>query len=69
MGMFGITQLQPMMMERLLNYPVETTGFLMAPRGLTSAIVLIAIALLWTKLIRENSSSRGLDSMPLRPFT
>jgi len=44
MGMFGITQLQPMMLEQLLNYPVETTGFMMAPRGLTSAIVLLALA-------------------------
>ncbi|MGF1685922.1 DHA2 family efflux MFS transporter permease subunit [Photobacterium japonica] len=44
MGMFGITQLQPMMLEKLLNYPVETTGFAMAPRGLTSAVVLLVIA-------------------------
>ncbi len=44
MGMFGITQLQPMMLEQLLQYPVETTGFVMAPRGLTSAIVLLVIA-------------------------
>ncbi len=44
MGMFGITQLQPMMLEQLLNYPVDTTGLAMAPRGLTSAIVLIMLA-------------------------
>ncbi len=44
MGMFGITQLQPMMLEQLLNYPVDTTGFMMAPRGIVSAIVLIAVA-------------------------
>ncbi|MGS0680656.1 DHA2 family efflux MFS transporter permease subunit [Shewanella sp. 125m-7] len=44
MGMFGITQLQPMMLEQLLNYPVETTGFAMAPRGLASAIVLLGMA-------------------------
>ncbi len=44
MGMFGITQLQPMMLEQLLNYPVELTGFMMAPRGLTSAIVLLMMA-------------------------
>ena len=44
MGMFGITQLQPMMLEQLLHYPVEATGFAMAPRGLTSAIVLLVIA-------------------------
>ncbi|KKD61465.1 multidrug MFS transporter [Grimontia sp. AD028] len=44
MGMFGITQLQPMMLEQLLNYPVDTTGFVMAPRGLASAIVLLSIS-------------------------
>ncbi|MBA5763114.1 DHA2 family efflux MFS transporter permease subunit [Vibrio sp. 404] len=44
MGMFGITQLQPMMLEQLLNYPVETTGFAMAPRGLASAVVLLMMA-------------------------
>ncbi|GIU32320.1 DHA2 family efflux MFS transporter permease subunit [Shewanella sp. MBTL60-007] len=44
MGMFGITQLQPMMLEQLLNYPVETTGFAMAPRGLASAVVLLVMA-------------------------
>lgn len=44
MGMFGITQLQPMMLEQLLNYPVDTTGLVMAPRGLTSAIVLLMMA-------------------------
>lgn len=44
MGMFGITQLQPMMLEQLLNYPVETTGFIMAPRGIAAAIVLLSIA-------------------------
>ncbi|GHA46623.1 DHA2 family efflux MFS transporter permease subunit [Photobacterium aphoticum] len=44
MGMFGITQLQPMMLEKLLDYPVDTTGFAMAPRGLTSAVVLLVMA-------------------------
>lgn len=44
MGMFGITQLQPMMLEQLLGYPVDTTGFVMAPRGLASAIVLLSIS-------------------------
>lgn len=43
MGMLGITQLQPMMLEKLLNYPVELTGFLMAPRGIAAAVVLLSI--------------------------
>lgn len=50
MGMFGITQLQPMMLEQLLNYPVETTGFIMAPRGIAAAIVLLSIARIIDKL-------------------
>lgn len=50
MSMFGITQLQPMMLEQLLGYPVETTGFMMAPRGIVSAIVLIMVAPVMDKL-------------------
>ena len=43
-GTFGVLQLQPMYLQELLNYPVETSGYIMAPRGLTSAIVLIMAA-------------------------
>ena len=43
-AMFGISQLQPMMLEQLLGYPVQTTGFLMAPRGIAAAIVLLTLA-------------------------
>ncbi|CAE6930376.1 the major facilitator superfamily [Vibrio sp. B1REV9] len=50
MGMFGITQLKPMMLQELLNYPTEMTGFVMAPSGITSAIVLISIARFMDKL-------------------
>ncbi len=50
LGMFGITQLQPMMLEQLLHYPVETTGFVMAPRGIASAVVLILLAKSMDKL-------------------
>lgn len=50
MGMFGINQLQPMMLEKLLNYPVETTGFAMAPSGLAAAIVLLVMAQFMDKL-------------------
>ena len=43
-GTFGVLQLQPMFLQQLLDYPVETSGFIMAPRGLTSAAVLIMVA-------------------------
>ena len=47
---FGILQMQPMMLQNLLNYPVETSGFIMAPRGLASALVLIFTAPLLDKV-------------------
>lgn len=34
LGMFGSMILQPILMESLLDYPISTTGLLMAPRGL-----------------------------------
>lgn len=49
-GTFGVLQLQPMLLQELLNYPVETSGFIMAPRGLASAVVLIIAAPLMDKL-------------------
>ncbi|WP_257266745.1 DHA2 family efflux MFS transporter permease subunit [Endozoicomonas sp. ONNA2] len=49
-GTFGVLQLQPMMLQELLNYPVETSGFIMAPRGVSSALVLILAAPLMDKV-------------------
>ncbi|KFA95245.1 MDR family MFS transporter [Vibrio sp. ER1A] len=43
MAMFGLTTQQPMFLESLLDYPVATTGMLMAPRGLASACMLILV--------------------------
>ncbi|MCZ2367851.1 MDR family MFS transporter [Vibrio diabolicus] len=43
MAMFGLTTQQPMLLESLLDYPVSTTGLLMAPRGLASAAMLILV--------------------------
>jgi DHA2 family multidrug resistance protein len=36
LGMYGTLILQPELLEGLLNYPVLTTGLIMAPRGLAS---------------------------------
>ena len=36
LGMYGTLILQPELLEGLLNYPVLTTGLVMAPRGLAS---------------------------------
>ncbi|WP_066016591.1 DHA2 family efflux MFS transporter permease subunit [Endozoicomonas atrinae] len=49
-GTFGVLQLQPMLLQELLNYPVETSGFIMAPRGIASAVILIMAAPLMDKL-------------------
>jgi DHA2 family multidrug resistance protein len=37
MGLFGVIALQPLMLERLFDYPAQTAGLVMAPRGLASA--------------------------------
>lgn len=50
MGLFGTIALQPLMLERLLGYPVETTGLVMAPRGLASAISMFAVSRLITRI-------------------
>ncbi len=36
--MFGILALLPIMLEELMNYPAMTTGLVMGPQGLTSAL-------------------------------
>lgn len=43
-GVFGLTSQLPMMLEGVLGYPVDTTGFILAPRGLAAAITLIITA-------------------------
>ncbi len=47
---FGVLQLQPMLLQELLGYPVETSGFVTAPRGLASAVLLICAAPLMDKI-------------------
>jgi MFS transporter, DHA2 family, multidrug resistance protein len=37
LGLFGTVAMQPLLLERLLGYPAETTGLVMAPRALGSA--------------------------------
>ncbi|HYW92652.1 MAG TPA: DHA2 family efflux MFS transporter permease subunit [Gammaproteobacteria bacterium] len=39
-SMYGVMELQPLMMEALLGYPASTTGLLLAPRGITSIIAM-----------------------------
>lgn len=38
LGMFGTIALQPLLLQSLLNYPADTTGYIMAPRGIASGV-------------------------------
>jgi MFS transporter, DHA2 family, multidrug resistance protein len=38
LGMFGTIVMQPILLERLLEYPIMTAGLVMAPRGIATAI-------------------------------
>ncbi len=50
MALFGMIALQPLMLERLFNYPAETTGLVMAPRGLASAVGMFLVSRLITQV-------------------
>ena len=50
LALFGTIAIQPMLMEELLNYPVETTGLAMAPRGFGAAFGMLVIARLSGKV-------------------
>ena len=44
LALFGTIAIQPLMMENLLGYPVETTGLVMAPRGFGAALGMLIVA-------------------------
>lgn len=48
LGLYGTMVIQPLMMENLLNYPVLTTGLLLAPRGLSGMLSMAVV----TQLIK-----------------
>ena len=43
LGMFGGLVVQPILLERLLDYPIVTTGLVMAPRGIATALTMIVV--------------------------
>ena len=43
LGMFGGLVLQPILLEGLLGYPIVTTGILMAPRGVATAMTMLVV--------------------------
>src|SRR4051812_9119557 len=50
LGLFGGLVLQPVLLERLLDYPITTTGLVMAPRGVATAIAMIFVGRLIGKV-------------------
>jgi DHA2 family multidrug resistance protein len=49
LGLFGGLVLQPILLEGLLGYPIVTTGFVMAPRGVATAIAMVVVGRLVMK--------------------
>lgn len=43
LGMFGGLVLQPILLEGLLGYPIITTGIVMAPRGIATAVAMMFV--------------------------
>jgi MFS transporter, DHA2 family, multidrug resistance protein len=50
LGMFGTIVIQPILLERLLDYPILTTGIVMAPRGIATAISMMIVGRLVGKI-------------------
>jgi len=50
LGMYGSMVMQPLLLENLLHYPALTTGLAMAPRGLISAVSMIVVGKLITRM-------------------
>jgi DHA2 family multidrug resistance protein len=48
--LFGIIAVEPMMLERLYNYPIITTGLMISPLGVGSAIGMIGTSILMKKI-------------------
>jgi len=49
LGLYGAIVIQPMMLESQFNYPVLTTGLVMAPRGIASMLAMILVGKLVNK--------------------
>jgi len=49
-SLFGIIAVEPMMLERLYDYPIITTGLMLAPIGLGSAVGMIGASILMKKI-------------------
>ncbi|TAK74143.1 MAG: DHA2 family efflux MFS transporter permease subunit [Gammaproteobacteria bacterium] len=50
LALYGMTVVQPIMMEGFLNYPALTTGLMLAPRGISGMISMIIVGKLITRV-------------------
>lgn len=50
LGLYGTMVIQPLMMESLLNYPVLTTGLVLAPRGLAAMLSMLCVGKLINRI-------------------
>ena len=50
LGLYGTMVIQPLMMESLLNYPVMTAGFMLAPRGLAAMVSMMLVGQLINRI-------------------
>ena len=50
LGMYGSMVMQPLFLEQLLHYPTLTTGLAMAPRGVVSAMSMLIVGRLITRM-------------------
>ena len=50
LGLYGGLVMQPILLEGLLDYPIVTTGIVMAPRGVATAIAMIVVGRLVGKV-------------------
>ena len=50
LGLFGGLVMQPILLENLMNYPIVTTGIVMAPRGIATAIAMIIVGRLVSRM-------------------
>jgi MFS transporter, DHA2 family, multidrug resistance protein len=49
-GLFGMLTVQPIMLERVFNYPIITTGLVMAPLGIGSGFGMVLVSIIMNKI-------------------
>lgn len=68
LGLLGTLVMQPLLLENLLNYPTQTAGIAMAPRGIISAITMFFSAYLIKKIDARIIISIGILMSAISTF-